>query len=117
FAFVRTSTFEITAHPITGKLNKLAQQLFFGFDIDSTQVLSTRDIDRHGHLKLYPNPAKDKLHITNAQYGDSYMVSDITGKIMLQGKIKQEGYIEIQDLVPGLYIIKLGHQTMKFLKG
>ena len=116
FAQVRTSTFEITVNPATGKLGKLTTQFFFGFDIDSTQVLSTRDIDRHGHLKLYPNPAKDKLYITNAKYGQNYMVSDITGKILLQGKMKQEGYIEIQDLVPGLYIIKLGHQAMKFLK-
>jgi hypothetical protein len=73
-------------------------------------------------IRLYPNPASDRIYIENAVSGDAYNLYDNTGRLLLQGTIKstiQE--INVQRLAPGVYTIyllnkKAAIRAMKFIK-
>jgi len=72
-------------------------------------------------VKIYPNPTSDNLFLRYNNRGVETMVSiyDISGKlissIMMQGEIgKQTMELNTNDLAPGLYIINLKNEEMKF---
>lgn len=71
-----------------------------------TSVANTEDIKG---IDLYPNPATSELNIkVNAAAGDEvqFVLTDITGKEVLNNTAKNNGNIKVQlpNLTPGLYI-------------
>lgn len=73
-------------------------------------------------LKLFPNPANNKITITNStdQIGVQYVFYDITGKNIFQGELSQnENIINISNLNTGVYFVKImmpKPKTIKFVK-
>ena len=57
-------------------------------------------------LTLSPNPASSQIRLSNAQ-GGSYRVVDISGRLMIEGRIGAGGVIGVESLAPGLYSIQL----------
>ncbi|MBS1782535.1 MAG: T9SS type A sorting domain-containing protein, partial [Bacteroidetes bacterium] len=45
-----------------------------------------------------------------------FMVYDISGKTVLQGNTDSNGEIDIKTLSSGAYLLKIGEQTIRFLK-
>ena len=72
-------------------------------------------------VSLYPNPVSNVLNIkidTNYNINESYIVSDIIGKIILKGKLNEtKTVIDVTDLSKGIYIIQLENgKSSKFIK-
>ena len=70
-------------------------------------------------LKLYPNPAEDMLHLEfKENISESFSVFDLSGKKVLTDHIdnKNQVSIPVEDLVSGVYFLKIGSSTYKFIK-
>ena len=69
-------------------------------------------------LEVYPNPATDMLQIRNVKAG-TIKVYDATGRqIMTKAVVGNEDYIQldISSLSKGMYFVKIGNHTAKFVK-
>jgi len=82
-----------------------------GFDI---QPNSINDVTREKKLTVYPNPAKEALYVKNAA-GQPYLITDIAGRVLLQGSMKGRS-IDVGALNSGLYLLRIGTETVKFVK-
>ena len=76
-------------------------------------------------LSIYPNPVNYELRIMNYEFGvENYSIIDMTGKVVMQGKLKApsggkpsgETTINVSSLSQGVYFIKTGNKTGKFVK-
>lgn len=65
-------------------------------------------------VKLYPNPVKDVLSISNATT-DEFKIFDMGGKIIYSGKLER-GTVNVSHLVKGVYMIQIGEATKRFIK-
>ncbi|MDR3025299.1 reprolysin-like metallopeptidase [Chryseobacterium sp.] len=65
-------------------------------------------------IKLYPNPVKDILNVTNVT-SEEYIIFDMTGKILLSGKLER-GTVNVSSLLKGIYMIQIGDKAKKFIK-
>jgi hypothetical protein len=74
-------------------------------------------------IEVYPVPASDVIYIkTNTNFIPSnYSISNLSGKIVLSGKISNENYrIDISNQTEGIYILSIdnkGKQAYKIIKG
>ncbi|HAP01199.1 MAG TPA: hypothetical protein DCQ93_04665 [Bacteroidetes bacterium] len=90
--------------------------------INDNDPNSVKNIFSNGNVKLIPNPANDKLLIWMNEKFDSYSVMDVTGKIVLEGKIENEKTqtLNISNLAKGIYMLRLNNDdsytNMKFIK-
>ena len=61
-------------------------------------------------LQVYPNPASDRLMISIPQSAElmnaNYKVSDISGRIILEGKL-QQNQVNVSALAKGVYTIQV----------
>ncbi len=69
-------------------------------------------------VKVYPNPATTEIHIETGQSGArTYQIIDIHGRQILQGHLNGPGKIlNVAQLPEGLYVLRLGRATFKFVK-
>jgi hypothetical protein len=71
-------------------------------------------------IKIYPNPANDKLFVTSEKSIENYVIQAITGQTMLAGTLDKQKYVDLKDLRKGCYLVFLkGNdfiQTEKFIK-
>jgi len=65
-------------------------------------------------LKVFPNPATDKLKILFSETIKSIKLYTVNG-IFIKKKVVN-GYIDISDLAKGLYFLSLNQHNIKFLK-
>ena len=69
-------------------------------------------------LEVYPNPATNMLHIRNMKEG-TVQVYDATGRqVMVNEVVGNEDHIQmdISSLSKGIYFVKIGNHTAKFVK-
>ncbi|MBQ7551253.1 MAG: T9SS type A sorting domain-containing protein, partial [Bacteroidales bacterium] len=64
-------------------------------------------------LVVYPNPAIDRLYINNAE-GVLVSIFDNMGRLVMEKQYNN--YLNINSLPNGIYIIKTGARTTKFVK-
>jgi M6 family metalloprotease-like protein len=72
-------------------------------------------------IKLYPNPVENELRIKNyeLQEGETARITDISGKTVMICELQvmdNEVIINVSSLANGIYFIKIGNQTAKFIK-
>ena len=81
-------------------------------------------VDSNSNFILYPNPASDRLQISNLLKKDIVLVYDLFGKTykLSQTHHQQTRTIEVSNLSTGLYILKIINpsknktQTLRFIK-
>ena len=77
------------------------------------------DINESNTLMIYPNPAVSELNLLG-EGAFSYQISDMSGKILLQGEVNESDKIRIADLNAGVYNITFVTenkvQTLRFMK-
>ena len=92
-----------------------------------TMLSDTTGVAEHAaahSLVIYPNPAKNVLFIsanepTNVNghiNGTSYEITDITGRIVLQGRYNATEGIRVSDLAKGIYLLRMEGKVGKFGK-
>ena len=62
-------------------------------------------------LKVYPNPVADRLYLEGAKI-DAAEVYSVTGKLLLRFE-QVNGFIDIRDLEPGMYLIRVKSQDLE----
>jgi len=95
-----------------------------GFDLDAVAVLYQNpsaileETWATENFKIYPNPCNEVLHISwkSTLEIQSYYISDLQGKILLQGKIKNNQSVSTQALLPGLYYFHTAGFSLPFVK-
>jgi hypothetical protein len=72
-------------------------------------IVSVEDHPTFGHTRLYPNPTTDVLTIDMDGYQDifSYDILSLTGAHIRKGMAYPGEQILVQDLAPGMYILRL----------
>lgn len=65
-------------------------------------------------IKLYPNPARDVLNVSNTTSED-YKIFDMGGKLINSGNLKG-GSVNVSNLVKGAYVIQVGEVSKRFIK-
>ncbi len=74
-------------------------------------------------LEIYPNPTRSYLAVLLPNTADCQMVKifDVSGKLVKEEKVlsaqehKQEVKISLKGIIPGIYFLRLGKETKKFL--
>jgi hypothetical protein len=97
-----------------------------GIAIDDVEIISDEDINTsinntelRNEFIIFPNPAKDNLYliVKNEQLYDFAYILDITEKPVLTLPLQGAKLsINISDLQNGVYFIKVGNKTKKFIK-
>ncbi len=72
-------------------------------------------VDKKSGLKIYPNPAKSEISLINSTEGQ-YEVYSMQGLCVLRGKVRKNGKISIGTLSEGMYLLKIGGESVKFIK-
>jgi hypothetical protein len=67
-------------------------------------------------IQIYPNPAHAQIAINN-KTGETLIISDITGKIVLQKQLQTaKENIDIAQLANGMYLVHVGNTSTKLIK-
>jgi len=88
--------------------------------VSGTSVGSIKKEDEQ--WSLWPNPAKDLLHVSHTSNKHAtYEIVNLQGALVMKGSTDNEQNINIANLTPGMYFIRLafngaGTQTQKFVK-
>jgi hypothetical protein len=91
---------------------------YFGLDqITIRPIQSETSIESllipNSSLLTYPNPCRDILHIEGVEKGEEINIYNLQGQLQLSTSNTQ---ITTLNLSPGIYIIKSGSKTSKFIK-
>lgn len=88
------------------------------FDINNSNI-SVRDSNEAAapsstEIKLYPNPAKSILTLTNTS-NEEYKIYDMSGRLVSGGNL-ESGTVNVNKLTNGTYIIQIAGFTKQFIK-
>lgn len=76
----------------------------------STMDVTTavRKIEKGAEISMYPNPARDFIHISAEGMSATITVLDVTGRAMMveQAQGKQVS-LDVSDLAPGIYFVDI----------
>ena len=90
----------------------------------TSNALSTNDLNSSLNLKLFPNPVNDILNITfftNYNENVELYIFDFMGKVVFRNSLKVNNHefnlyrLNTESFNPGIYSIKIGDLTSKFL--
>ncbi|WP_418123660.1 reprolysin-like metallopeptidase [Chryseobacterium sp. PTM-20240506] len=92
------------------------------FDVNNANIKVTassakqKDItkDLITEVKLFPNPVKNILNVSNAT-SEEYKIFDMGGKLINSGKLER-GAINVSGLIKGVYLVQTGETTKRFIK-
>ena len=69
---------------------------------------------------IHPNPVLDFISLQNNHINVNYIIFDYSGKTVRQGKVQSNNKIDVSNLIPATYLLKLmginGETSLKFLK-
>ena len=84
------------------------------FTKETTGIEDVSDVNNAVHL--YPNPTKTMLTIENAT--ENVQIFDITGRLLINVENKETNLLQINvsHLSKGMYFVKIGNYTTKFVK-
>ena len=73
-------------------------------------------------ISIFPNPAADKLYISNMRERFNYEVFNVTGQMILSGDFKFDNdFIDLKNIANGFYVIRIkcGERFInrRFVKG
>lgn len=79
--------------------------------------LSTETINFEKAIKVYPNPSNGIFKIETKIQNVSYSVTDVTGKCILQDKLRKPiCSIDLSHYSAGVYFLKVGEKVFKLIK-
>jgi hypothetical protein len=83
---------------------------------DNLGVQAPQTID--SSLKLFPNPASERLTVTSLQQGMPIEVLDVLGREVMTGAMPANGPLQfdVSTLPNGTYYVVEGHTELKFIK-
>lgn len=83
----------------------------------SSNVTGLDENSSEGKMQVFPNPSNEAVTISGYKTESSYCLNDISGKIVLQGKLETgKTKVDIAKLEPGIYFITAGNKSFKIVK-
>jgi hypothetical protein len=68
-------------------------------------------------LFVYPNPVREYLTVSGVSKGEKINVADMNGKVLLTlFSNDNTTEINVSSLQKGVYLLQVGHKTIKFIK-
>ena len=69
-------------------------------------------------LDIYPNPTTGIINLSyvNEHSSSKFEVMDLSGKVILFGKVNSKLELDVSRLKKGIYYLKIGRTTSKFIK-
>jgi len=85
------------------------------------QTQGIAEIDQTRNLIfIYPNPVATELYVKyDSQETTNYMIANVNGQLMMQGKLHDGTILNVQSLTKGIYFFKISGKenvTVKFVK-
>lgn len=68
-------------------------------------------------FRVYPNPAKGFITIETEEENAVYKILNIMGQAVLSGSLNGAKQVNVSGLSDGMYFIKVGQETVKFVVG
>lgn len=86
------------------------------FIVDSLSFQNINSVSELGNdlnLSIYPNPGRDKIFVDGIGIGSNahYMISDLAGKMMMRGELKEEKVIYLPEMEDGMYILRINQNS------
>ncbi|MCF6133431.1 T9SS type A sorting domain-containing protein [Flavobacterium wongokense] len=79
--------------------------------------LNTDENMAERHIKIYPNPTTEYIHLSNLSEILGYTIYNLLGDKIEEGSISDNEKIDVRDLTNGLYLLKFANgTTLKFTK-
>lgn len=106
---------------ITNKRNILINKgwIFTGDVAGECEKLAVGESKPKNSLSIYPNPASDFIYLNNSKDAKSYIITDISGRIVMKNSLTKD-FINIQSLSSGNYILQIltskNIENFKFIK-
>ncbi|MBL0103045.1 MAG: CotH kinase family protein [Bacteroidetes bacterium] len=69
----------------------------------------------NGTIEIYPNPAHSQMTIRFSEFAKSFTICDITGRVMLSASGGQEVKLDISNVPAGVYFVRAGSSTKRFI--
>ncbi|GHV65387.1 hypothetical protein FACS1894199_05940 [Bacteroidia bacterium] len=106
--------------------SKLPREFFYNalLTIDDTITLplckdvQLKQLSSAGVLSIYPNPMRTAVTLENPFWEESHRIELFDANGTLQQVIPSAGEktnINVQDLLPGVYVVRIGKETLKIL--
>ena len=85
--------------------------------LTDTKLLATNESKKVNNVTIYPNPASDFINVQSDKsiVGKSYEIVDMTGKSVMRNTFSAKE-INVSSLTTGNYILKIDHESYKFIK-
>lgn len=82
-----------------------------------TAYFKVNAVDENGAtaISVYPNPAKDAIHLEGLETETEILFYNTLG-MLVKSVTASDGEISVSDLAPGLYLLRCGPQTLRFIK-
>ncbi|MCD1118280.1 BspA family leucine-rich repeat surface protein [Chryseobacterium turcicum] len=92
---------------------------FTGDVAGECEKLAVGETKLESSLSIYPNPASDFIYLNNSKDAKSYIITDISGRIVMKNSLTKD-FINIQSLSSGNYILQIltskNIENLKFIK-
>ena len=94
----------------------------YGWLIDNVAVVERIGVDENGPstgsgtLVIYPNPASDRIHIEGLEADSEVQLFNAVGELVKTVKVDGNSEINITDLASGLYLVRFGNASVRFVK-
>ncbi|OWK73732.1 peptidase M1 [Flavobacteriaceae bacterium JJC] len=78
-------------------------------------ALATESVKKD-EVILFPNPVKNELYLKGILKITEYEIYSADGKLVKKGKYDTRNSVNVSQLIPGIYIIKINGENLKFIK-
>ena len=87
-------------------------------EIWRNEVVEKTGVDENGSngLAVYPNPASDRIRIEGLEADSVVQIYNALGELVKTVKAEANGEIDIIELAKGLYLVRCGAATLRFVK-
>lgn len=69
----------------------------------------------YNELLIYPNPAHDEVFVSVLEKITTYIIYDVSGKVVLQGNVETNGRIGLSAISNGMYVLLVGDKRSKLI--
>jgi hypothetical protein len=101
-----------------GEWNDIIGSSLLYYIVEKNSSVGVNDVNIQNGIKAYPNPCVDKLFVEaqNISHGSRFEIYDLTGKLLIKDKFRNNYAINVRGLNKGFYLLKIGSEVSTFIK-
>lgn len=125
-SYVEGSTATLAAIPVDGYVftrwsdgvSDNPREIVVSQDLILAAFFDYTDVEENGNglVRLYPNPAKDMIHLEGLVEETPVVLYNAMGMLVKTTTLYGDGDISISDLPAGIYVLRVGSGAIRFVK-